>query len=445
MAQALEIEAAELEAGPRFLDWDDFLASRQAHGPPAAELYPRVVAGSLNPAVTKALRDWLEHNRAALDRLTDAVQRPHYWAPLIELPGKKLSEMGKRPRPGVLPGGVGGRLHLEGHVQLARALALRARLRMAEGNPDGACADLIALRRFAAHQSHGFFPPSGQAGRDFDAWANETLEFFLSQSTIDAEQLRWLGAHWEDRSAWPVPADRVGRRCVALGAMQKWWAGQTKTPVQINRALRRINHFYHTESQFMHAATLRFFEEVNQPWYDHWNQRFEEALGDQPPAQVIAQLIAQPGLSPRDRTDQIAVVILAATYTESKSASHAEFRHAAQECVARVALACARYRADHGQYPPHIFALMPAYLDAKPIDPIDGENIRYERTPGGFTVYSIGIDFQDDHGSASDIALTITHAPSPSPPPTSEGSASGGDVPAQNSTSAASGSPSPAP
>jgi len=66
--------------------------------------------------------------------------------------------------------------------------------------------------------------------------------------------------------------------------------------------------------------------------------------------------------------------------------------------VAGVALAIERYRLATGAPPKQLADLVPQFLDKLPVDPYDGQPLRYERLDPGFVVYSIGNDGADDGG-----------------------------------------------
>ena len=63
-----------------------------------------------------------------------------------------------------------------------------------------------------------------------------------------------------------------------------------------------------------------------------------------------------------------------------------------------VALAIQRYRLAAGAPPDKLADLVPAYLEAVPKDPFDGNDLRYRNLESGFVVYSIGEDLSDDGG-----------------------------------------------
>lgn len=71
--------------------------------------------------------------------------------------------------------------------------------------------------------------------------------------------------------------------------------------------------------------------------------------------------------------------------------------HALLRC-ALVALAAERYRLKHGDWPRAGADLVPDYLPGVPLDPIDGQPLRYRRTGVGAVIYSVGEDGRDDGG-----------------------------------------------
>jgi hypothetical protein len=60
-----------------------------------------------------------------------------------------------------------------------------------------------------------------------------------------------------------------------------------------------------------------------------------------------------------------------------------------------------RHRIAHQRYPDSLAALTPAFIQSIPIDPIDGQPLRYSLEPdGSFRLYSIGLNARDDGGEA---------------------------------------------
>jgi hypothetical protein len=71
--------------------------------------------------------------------------------------------------------------------------------------------------------------------------------------------------------------------------------------------------------------------------------------------------------------------------------------------AARVALAIERFRPTNGgALPERLGQLVPAYLEAIPDDPFDGQPLRFVKQPVGYTVYSVGVDREDNGGREVD-------------------------------------------
>ena len=75
------------------------------------------------------------------------------------------------------------------------------------------------------------------------------------------------------------------------------------------------------------------------------------------------------------------------------------------ECLANLrlgetAVALEQFRAAHAsRYPDSLSELTPEFLAGLPLDPFDGQPLRYRKTGGGHLLYSIGPDLKDDAGA----------------------------------------------
>jgi len=64
-----------------------------------------------------------------------------------------------------------------------------------------------------------------------------------------------------------------------------------------------------------------------------------------------------------------------------------------------LAVAIERYHRSHGELPPSLDALSPAYINSLPSDPFTGNALLYKRNEDSFLIYSTGINRKDDGGS----------------------------------------------
>src|SRR5262249_29944856 len=86
------------------------------------------------------------------------------------------------------------------------------------------------------------------------------------------------------------------------------------------------------------------------------------------------------------------------------AAAHKKFDSACQRSEAQmqcmiVALAVERYRLKHGHWPQTLAEVGPEFLKAIPLDPFDGQPLRYRCVADGVIIYSVGPDGVDDGGN----------------------------------------------
>jgi hypothetical protein len=66
------------------------------------------------------------------------------------------------------------------------------------------------------------------------------------------------------------------------------------------------------------------------------------------------------------------------------------------------AIALKRYQLKHGNYPSNLESLVPEFIARVPLDPVDGNPLRYRlNLDGSFTLYSVGENGKDDGGNPS--------------------------------------------
>jgi len=66
--------------------------------------------------------------------------------------------------------------------------------------------------------------------------------------------------------------------------------------------------------------------------------------------------------------------------------------------LARLGLLIELHHAEHGVYPEHLSALAPELGGTVPVDPFTGQPYRYRPEEGGFTLYSLGPNIEDNGG-----------------------------------------------
>jgi hypothetical protein len=71
--------------------------------------------------------------------------------------------------------------------------------------------------------------------------------------------------------------------------------------------------------------------------------------------------------------------------------AEAYWRDTAKARCAVAGIACERFRQKHGRWPESLAELVPAFLPAVPLDPYDGEPLRYAKSETGAAVSSVGV------------------------------------------------------
>jgi hypothetical protein len=118
----------------------------------------------------------------------------------------------------------------------------------------------------------------------------------------------------------------------------------------------------------------------------------------------------EPAVKDQFRADNIKEVqFLARTYVLprlekiSRELSTSQVRSQAELRCTIAALAAERHRRAHGSWPPSLAALVPDYLETVPLDPYDGQPMRFRQLFDGVVIYSIGPDRQDHDGKLDHV------------------------------------------
>lgn len=102
--------------------------------------------------------------------------------------------------------------------------------------------------------------------------------------------------------------------------------------------------------------------------------------------------------------------------------------HEARLRAAIVMVAVERYRRAHGQWPASLAELVPEFLGGVPVDPYDGQPVRYRRAADTVVVYAVGPNLADDGGAVeldprmpgSDVGYRLWDVGSRRQPPAKE-------------------------
>jgi len=279
-----------------------------------------------------------------------------------------------RPRPWLAARPVGRLLALDAALRTqdqdadAALLACRALLRTAGAvgdEPDPAAQMLrCALRHQACRSIARVLAQGGKAGDDALALTQRLLEDEAAAPVL-AAALRGQRALAHESLAQGVPDADAGS--APEGGWQRWlktgWHNDNRA-----RNLRMLTE----------AVLLAQLPVEQQPArFADWDQRSRQAAAD-------------------DSLHRHALA--AATWPAAVNLAQGWHHNVAELRCAAVLLALERCRLATGQWPATLNELTTKYLAAVPLDPYDGQPLRYRVENGGATVYSIGPDARDDQG-----------------------------------------------
>ncbi len=407
----------------RFTPFDKYFANLEPDQSKRKDLHQRALEKPWTKNELPHVAEWLAINDKALHALKNAVQRKRYWAPLIT-DGQLVDVL--------LP-------HLGDQGDLARALAIRANLRLDRGQLEAAWDDVPTLKRLARLPGHEPVIISGLVGASINALSiNVACEIFR-EDRLTPTQARQFAADIKTLPAMPSPRRWIGgERFMVLDLLQQLFVhpGQSREgmifqslalqPISkdtrkrlwtylaeglaVNHALRRWNAVNDKMLKVMRTPSFpRMLDQLKKVEQQIDARLMKVRNGDG----LVQELGSLPPSKRQQRVVEYLTDVLASLEVPAQiSAIKATARSQTLEDLERVALALATYRTEHGNYPASLEALTPNYLDQLPQDPFAEAPLRYKREKDAIVIYSIGYDFEDNGGNADagdgDIAIRLS-------------------------------------
>ena len=324
-----------------------------------------------------------EGRRAILDQVTEAARRPHAHYDIRYADGPNA----------ILP-------HLALHKSMAVQLRTRAAARVAAGDTAGAAEDIDTMFRLAE-----------LTGED------PTLIGYLVRVAI---QNIASGAFWDGTSqhAWSE-AQLVAfqQRFAALkqrDALVQAFRGERlfgKTTFELMRQGRldpeMLGAMDSGRDGFIGAVMPKAWLLQNQAYHSRVMDQVVDALQRSDPERGIG---AKGSAWETERIDGWLVDTTRQRYHPYRIFTHMLLPALAQVhakadrslTTARLAMAVAaleRHRLANGGYPKALADLVPRFLPTVPLDPMDGQPLRYRlNADGSFTLYGVGPNHADDNG-----------------------------------------------
>jgi len=326
-----------------------------------------------------------EGRRAVLDQITEAARRPRAQYDLRYADGPNA----------LLP-------HLAIHKSMAGKLRTRSAARVAAGDTAGAAEDIDTILRLAELTGEdpvliGYLVRVAIQSSAFSAFWDGTSQHAWSDTQLAAFQRRFEGLKQRDSLVQAFRGERLfGKTTFELmregkldpdifGATESDESGNSFGWGLIPRAWLLQSQAYHSkvldqvvgalqrcdpERGIAAKGSIWETERVDQTLFDTAGRRFH-------PYRIFTELLLEG---------------LAMVHTKAD-------RSLTTSRLAITVAALERHRLVTGSYPKALGDLVPKWLPAVPLDPMDGQPLRYRlNADGSFTVYGIGPNHADDHG-----------------------------------------------
>jgi hypothetical protein len=273
--------------------------------------------------------------------------------------------------------------------QASQLLAVDARHKAATGDVGGAMENINAIFAVSRHAASEPLLISTLASMAIDYMGIQTLEAILASAPVTAQDLAILDL---DES---VPYRRLAARSFRMeeaaglslfcttegGPFDPMYFEHTELEGIVKAsgiaAMYRVFHLaedlasYREHFRVIHTASSKPYYVTRNQWTDIKGASKSEGVGA-----LTALVLPDP-----------AIIV--------ERVQRAEAMHRA----AVLGVAASRYQARHGRFPEALDDLTPELVHLLPVDPFDGEPMRFRRTGEGCVFYSIGPDLVDDNGS----------------------------------------------
>jgi hypothetical protein len=343
------------------------------------------------------LANWLAANEKPLEFVVAASQRPRRYDPLV--PGDESLMATLLPAAGL-------------GQSMGRALTARAMRRVQQGKVDEAWADLLACHRLARLMAQGPTLVEWLVAISQDGTACGGDEGLLRYVQLSTEQVRQMRADYSTLAPLPNLYEKLdlGERYSLLdsvttvartgfGQMQALSGSAQAEESLLEMMLRGIVDWdvvlrmsNASMDEIVHAARLPTRMERKEAAARieaEWQSQLDKS-------RALGSAITQ---GPGDAfSHRLGNTFVALFLRPTLAAFDSDDRKTMQSELTALAFALAEFHADRGSYPERLADLVPQYVAHVPQDLFSEQDLRYQQSDNGYSLYSLGPDSQDDGG-----------------------------------------------
>ncbi len=353
-----------------------------------------------SPEKFPEIAKWIQAKEQHLEAMLTATSKPRYFSPMIPPNDRGLIEA-------VLP-------TIQESSTAARLIVTNAMFVIQQGNIDRALELTLACHRLSRLISEHPTTIGQFVAHKVSAMAARCDEQIILSGRLSAEQAVAYRQQLDSLPPFQPMAEVIdqGERFLALDALIAMSAGRVGDDLvehpqllqwafDPNPMLFQFNNaFDETTAAFKLPDRLERTRVLNA--IDNRRSRFTRPSA----GRLLVSFVTG---TRRALSDATSGQLLAFLTPATKNGALSEDRGEVHNQLIDLGYALAIHRAEIGSFPETLDTLVPKDLDAIPIDPFSGNEIRYQLTETGFLLWSIGHDQIDDGGSnehgADDIAF----------------------------------------
>lgn len=225
------------------------------------------------------------------------------------------------------------------------------------------------------------------------------LEQTANRAALPRESLNELAKAFQKMEAYDARGEGFNR---AMAAERATWLAMLGTPQKLLEALTLPGADIPAEQRNQIAARLQKADNLKdeQQYFEKSFQQLmairKKAFPDRLKADnLIRQRVTEAAHKPLVVMGLLLPGLAGPTAKEAECLAHLR--------LGLTAVALEQFRAVHGnRYPAALSELTPDYVTATPVDPFNGQPLRYRMNGGGYVLYSIGCNLKDDSGERMD-------------------------------------------
>jgi hypothetical protein len=347
------------------------------------------------------LADWLRKNQKQIDLLVEASDRERWYWPLETYGNEGARQAFLFP--------VNSYSLIR---EAARVLMLRSMWHLGESRTDEAWRDVSAIFRLAHLISQQGILTDELVGIAIQGMAGESFLPLIGNESLSVNQARNFQKELEAQPDFAYMVDsfekseRVWLLSVLVlsseGGIGDFLSGLGKGRDLICKPLNFISVDWNVVLSHVNKSYDDIAAASRNP---DWNRRqsgfeqLEDELSGFQDRSASPLAWAAALFSERKRSELFAGMVASELICPFTAAKHGEDRANTELTLIRLTAALALYRAEHGEYPESLDALVPEVLLELPVDLYHEKPFIYQRDGAGYLLYSTGPNGQDDGGS----------------------------------------------